>query len=58
MSGDGAPGGLPLIFRFSRVSPVNLPVRGGTLDLVNRVHNTVHALASLLNWALHLQNKV
>jgi hypothetical protein len=34
MSGGGAPGGLPLIFRFSRVFPVSLLAKGGTLILV------------------------
>jgi hypothetical protein len=39
MAGGGAPGGLPLIDRFSRSQacslPVSLPLRAGTLILVN-----------------------
>jgi hypothetical protein len=39
MAGGGAPGGLPLIVRFSwsqaRSLPVSLPLRAGTLVLVN-----------------------
>jgi|GEM_PF-1359132 len=53
MAGDGAPGGLPLISRFSRPAggqpagnPVSLPVTAGTLILVNQGEPLAHALSS------------